>query len=427
MLLKRTLLAGVCACFVLPVWADFSPPSPSTPALLISHNERQKVEASLTSFIEKVWAESPAIKAAKEVIQVALAHEEGADQPLYNPSLVLDAERSQVNTTVIGFNQTLDWGDRRDAQRLVANKQVLMAQSKLQQTKQKVAIETLTALAKYNTAHQMQALGLRRTELMKGFIDTVKQRQFAGDMGALEGALAQVTYSEAIMQQAALDSQLAEAGAALQSVTGLSLAQWPLLPNTLAAPPEQVDEGWLNRLPDLKVLRHRLEMLKARVAVLERETSTTPTVGVRAGREGSEALLGVTLEIPLLVRNDFKAGVRAASYEVRVEQQQYQEAYRRAKASLEGSLARYQNTTRAWQIWLNEGQTAQHEQAYLLEKMWQAGELTATDYLIQAKQNLETQKAATELMGEVWQAAMVWLDASGKTLDWLNMNADTSK
>jgi len=412
-LFKRFFLVGVCTCFIgfMPsVWAE---------------NLFKVQPNSLAYFIEKVWRDSPEVQAAEFSIEVVRARVEGADQPLYNPNLVLDAQRSDVNTALVGFNQTLDWSDRGDALRLVANKQFLMAQAALAQVKKSVATDTLMALARYEAVKNMQALELRRTELMRGFIETVKQRQLAGDMGALEVALAQVTYSEALMKQAAMDSQVAEAKAYLQRVTGLVDYAWPALPMALSALPEIVEFVALEQLPELVKLRYQIAVAKAQVLVVESATRVAPTLGVRAGQEGSDTLLGLSLEIPLFVRNDFKAGVRAASYETLVAEQQYQTAYRRAQAQLKGSLERYQNTRYAWNIWLTEGQEAQFEQERVLDKMWQAGELSATDYLIQAKQSIETQKAATELMGEVWQSAIMWLDVSSQLEKWLGLVSST--
>jgi cobalt-zinc-cadmium efflux system outer membrane protein len=57
----------------------------------------------------------------------------------------------------------------------------------------------------------------------------------------------------------------------------------------------------------------------------------------------------------------------------------------------------------------------------LLDQMWQAGELSVTDYLIQAKQNIDTQEAATALMGEARQAHFAWLAASNQVEDWLGL------
>ena len=420
MFLNRVFCAGVCVCLALPAWAITALEFKETP-LLISANGAQKVDLSLQTFMQQVWSESPAMQGAQAVIEAARARAEGAGRPLYNPDLELEAERTDINTTSIGFSQTLDWSDKRGALTHIADQEVQAATAELWNTRQRIAVETLDALARYFTAREMQALALRRSQLMKGFIDTVKQRQAAGDMGALEGTLAQVTYSEALMQQAASESELAEAEAALQAVTGLDLAVWPQLPSELAPPPEQVDAALLQSLPALAVLRNRMEAAKARVRLAEREGRADPTIGIRVGRENTETLLGLSLEIPLFVRNNFKAEVRAASHEAVAEELAYRDVYRRAKARLDGSLGRFQNTTRAWRAWVAAGQQAHREQISLLEKMWQAGELTATDFLIQAKQNIDTQSAATALMGEVWQAAIGWLDASGQVGEWLGI------
>jgi len=215
----------------------------------------------------------------------------------------------------------------------------------------------------------------------------------------------------------------------LQAVTGLALglelAHWPQLPSELAPPPEQVDSALLQSLPALTVLRSRMESAKARIRLAEREGRADPTIGIHAGREGSETLLGLSLEIPLFVRNNFKAEVRVASHEAVGEELVYRDAHRRAKARLDGSLGRFQNTTRAWRAWVATGQQAHREQMNLLEQLWQAGELTATDFLIQAKQNIDTQVAATTLMGEVWQAAITWLDASAQVEEWLGIATQT--
>jgi len=431
MFIRKCLLAGAFASLVLPVWVTAAPVSQKVVSelkerpLSISASSAQKTDPLLQGFIQQVWAESPAIQGAVAAVDAARARAEGAGRPLYNPGLALDVERTAINTTSIGFNQTLDWSDKQEAQTGIANQEVKATVAALSETRQRIAVETLGALAQYFTAQEMRILALRRSQLMKGFVDTVKQRQEAGDMGALDGTLAQVTYSEALMQQAASESDQAEAEAALQAVTGLDLNHWPQLPGELALPPERVDSTLLQFLPALAVLRSRMEAARGRIRLAEREGRADPTIGFRAGRDDADTLLGMSFEIPLFVRNNFKAEVLAASHEAVGEELLYRDAYRRAKARLEGSLGRFNNTTRAWRAWVATGQQAHREQMNLLEQMWQAGELTATDFLIQAKQNIDTQAAATALKGEVWQAAMGWLDASGQVGDWLGITPVT--
>ncbi|MCF6217628.1 MAG: TolC family protein [Gammaproteobacteria bacterium] len=418
MLFKKYLSAGVFACLVLPVWAVPSPERPLS-TLTISADVAQLVDPSLQVFIQQVWLDSPTIQGAQAAIEAARARVDGADRPLYNPALELEAERTDVNTASIGFRQTLDWGDKRLAKTRMAHSAVRFAEAEFITQRQQVAVEALEALAHYFTAREMQMLSMQRSQLMKGFLDTVQQRQAAGDMGALEGTLAHVTYSEALMKQAARESELAEAEAALRAVTGFDHVNWPPLPRQLAAPPKRIDPALLQSLPALAVLRSRMELAKSRIGLAESQGQSDPTIGFRAGREGSERLLGLTLEIPLFVRNNFKAGVRAASYDAVVEELAYHDAHRRAKARLEGTLGRFHNTARAWAAWVTNGKQAHRQQMSLLEQLWQAEELTATDYLIQAKQNIDTQTAATRLMGEVWRAAISWLDASAQVETWL--------
>ncbi|NOX75422.1 MAG: TolC family protein, partial [Gammaproteobacteria bacterium] len=347
---------------------------------------------------------------------------EGADKPLHNPALAVDAQRTNINTTTFGLSQTLDWSDKRGAFVDIAEQELKAAESGFRETRQRVAVEAFEALVRYFTAHEMQTLAMRRSELMKGFIDAVEQRRAAGDLGALDVTLAQVVYSEALMAQASSESERAEAKADLLAVSGLAADRWPQLPNELAPPPRQADPALLENLPQLAVLRNRMDAARARIKLAQRQGRVDPTLGIRAGREASENLLALSIEIPLFVRNNFKTVARAASQDAVVEEQIYRDAHRRARAQLNGALSRFENTSRAWRNWAATGQQALHRQMSLLEQMWQAGELTATDFLIQAKQNIDTQTTATTLMGDVWQSAIGWLAASGQIESWLGLS-----
>jgi cobalt-zinc-cadmium efflux system outer membrane protein len=420
MSLKRVLCAGVCACLALPAWAFVAPDYQGIP-LSISDKGVQNIDPSLRDFIEEVWSESPAVQSAQAGLDAARAHAAGAGKALHNPVLELEAERTDINTTSVGFSQTLDWSDKRGALIGVAQQEIQAAQANLQQVRQRVAVETLLALVDYFNAAEMRSLALRRSQLMKGFVDTVKQRHLAGDVESLEVTFAQVAYSEALMAQATSEGELAVAEADLQAASGVAMAQWPRLPAELAPPPETADLSLLDALPHLAALRSQVEVARARIRVAEREGRVDPTFGVRVGREDSETLLGLSVEIPLFVRNNYRAAIRAASYESVEEEQGYRHAYQNAKARLSGALGRFENSRRAWQAWALTGQQAHREQIILLEKMWRAGELTATDFLIQAKQNIDTLIAVTSLKGEVWRAAIAWLEASGQVERWLGL------
>ncbi len=409
---KTALCAGLCLCVTLPIWAE-TESAAEVAALPIS-------TPALPAFIQRVWSESPAVQGARAALDAARARAAGADRPLHNPMLELDAEQTGVNTTSLGLSQTIDWSDKRGALVRIADQDVQAAEAQLREIRQHTAAETLGALADLSTAREMRALAQRSSQLMKAFFDTVQKRQAAGDIAALDVTLAQVAYSEALMEQAASESRLAEAEAALQAVTGLTAQSWPQLPENLVPVPQSADPALLDTLPELAVLRSRMEAAKGRIALARKQGKIDPTIGIRAGREESDELLGLSIGIPLFVRNNYREEVRAAAHDAAAAEQAWRDARRRAAARLNAALGRFNSTSHAWQVWRAGGRQAQREQMELLEQMWQAGELTATDFLIQAKQNIDTQATATMLLNEVWQSAIAWLAASGQIEPWLD-------
>jgi cobalt-zinc-cadmium efflux system outer membrane protein len=61
----------------------------------------------------------------------------------------------------------------------------------------------------------------------------------------------------------------------------------------------------------------------------------------------------------------------------------------------------------------------------MLDRLWQAGELNTTDYLVQLKQALGTEASAIDQRGRMWQAWATWLAASGQADQWLNLAGET--
>lgn len=426
MFFYRLFCAGVCACLMFPAWAEIAPEYSQAPSSSSNYSARD-ASPSLQVFILQILKESAAVQQAQAAIDAATARADGAGKPLHNPTLELDAERTDTNTATVGISQTIDWSNKQGAISKIAALELQETKANLLEVRQSIAVETLDALARYYTVSEMRVLALRRSQLMKEFIDAVKQRHRAGDIGALDVSLAQVAYSDALMAQATSESGLAEAEAALKAVSGLDLTQWPQMPTKLVPPPESADPSLLESLPELAVLRSRIQAAKARINLAERKGRVDPTIGVRAGREGTGNLVGITLEIPLFARNNYQTEIQAASYDVIIEERAYRNAYQRAYAHLEGSLGRYINTSRAWHAWITTGKQAHADQMSLLNSMWQAGELDAADFLIQAKQNIDTQIAATTLLGEAWQSAIAWLKASGQVSQWLGISNDFSK
>lgn len=407
-------VAGMLACWTSAALAVEAPE--------ITSSKNEMSIDRLGELVRRIQEENPAVRAAQAALETARAQQDAADQPLHNPTLELGVENAAVMSAAAGFNQTIDWGDKRGARTQIASAELAAAAAELTTARRRVAVEVLTALSHYQSARELRKLAVRRTRLMQEFAETTERRLSAGDVNRLDAALARATHSQARIEQGRADAALIEAEAALRAVSGFALAQWPNLPDQLPqSSGDRAIDQILAELPELTVLQRLTDAARARVELARRERRSDPTIGVRAGREGDDALLGLRLEIPLFVRNSFQAEVQVASQGALKVEQDFFEARRRAEARLEGAKARYRAAAAVWKDWREADQSALVEQVELLERLWRAGELSATDYLIQAKQNVDTQVSAAELAGDLWQAAIAWLEASGQVESWLGL------
>ena len=111
----------------------------------------------------------------------------------------------------------------------------------------------------------------KRSQLMQRFTQTVQKRYQAGDMRALDVALATLAESEALMQQASINNVLADSVSALQAVSGTNLTRYPVVPDSFPADALLADKAALLRqLPTLKLLQIQIQLASAQVQLAKK-------------------------------------------------------------------------------------------------------------------------------------------------------------
>jgi len=403
MFTKLFCMTGLCACLVL---------SPLQVANAMSQ---------LGNWTGQVMMDHPAIQAADAALVAARARADAADQPLYNPQLEFEYEDSDTQTTAGGISQAIDWADKRGARASVAENELRMAEAGRAAIRESLAAEILSALAGHATAVAQQELGEQRSELMERFGGLAERRRKAGDLAQVELDLAKLAVAEARFQQASVTAAEIQSLQALIALTGRNAGHWPLFPAGL---PEltlqQLDrEALLQSLPALRKSLARVAAARATVQLRSRERRPDPTITLRAGEEDSDSLTGINLSIPLFIRNTLSAEVDVASAELLQAERDANDLYRRSRAQLEAAGLVYQVSRSAWQVWESTGAVSLGGQIKLLQRLWQAGEINTTNYLVQLKQALDTRTSAIEQRGRMWQAWIDWLLASGQVESWL--------
>ena len=380
-------------------------------------------QPALASWVGAVLDTNPRARAAQSALDAAQARERAADQPLYNPELEVEYEDASDVTKTLGLSQAIDWSDKRGARTRVATLERERLVAGLAGVRQELAAELLTALADYHTADELLTLAEQRRALMQRFLKLTEQRRQAGDLGQVELDLARLAATESSLQWARLRGIRAQAEQALRAIADRGAVGWPTLPDIpgLARLDDSQLDVLLEQLPALRAARAQMAMARAAVEVSRRQRRADPTFGLRGGREGEENLLGLSLSIPLHLRNTFTAEVDVANADAIQVEQDAQDRYRRSRARLIATAQRFEISRTAWDDWLQTGQGSLESQTQLLERLWRAGELSTSDYLVQLKQTLDTRTAAVELRGSLWQAWFEWLAASGKTESWPGM------
>ncbi len=397
-------LAGVCA-------------AESTQSL-----PENTVQNDLATFVRQVVDTHPSVSAARAALDASSAYEAAAGRPLYNPELEFEAEDTDVETRTVGISQTIDWGGKRRARLTVAEAERRSVEADFTAVRWQVSVGLLRALADYQTETDRRQLAEARATAMQEFADLSRQRFDSGDISQVEFDLAVLANSQARMQLATATAGVAESKQAVVNFVGrMPVTRWPSLDVELPPVPASGagPEELVLALPQVRAAQLNTEAASAKVNLRERERRVDPTLSLRGGKEGDDDLVALNVTIPLPLRNSYRYEVTAADAEFRQAKDVLSDVSRRAYSRFLGAKERYEIAQAAWQEWQDTGDVSLQSQDETLRRLWQAGEISTTDYLVQFKQTLDTGESALELRSALWRAWFEWMTASGHIKDWL--------
>jgi cobalt-zinc-cadmium efflux system outer membrane protein len=377
----------------------------------------------LANFVRSVVETNPRVQAARAAMQASRSRESAAGMPLYNPELAADYESAVDDTWEVGIGQTFDWSGKRKAREQVAASDRQASEANYEAVRRTVVVDLLSGLAAFQTGKQRYSLATEQAGIMKDFADLAQRRFGAGDLNQVEADLATLASIDAQIQLATIAADLAEATQMVRSLTLASASdQWPAIQSDLplAASINDPQQFVLN-LPEIQVAQRQLDAANAAIVMRESEQKPDPTLSLRGGREDDSTLIGINLSIPLYIRNNFKFEVSAAVAERDQFQQVFDDQVRHAYARLLSASERYQLSRDAWEGWRQIGETSLQRQVDLLKRLWEAGELSTTDYLVQIRQTLDTRASALDLELTLWNAWFEWLAATGQADNWLGL------
>lgn len=383
---------------------------------------------ALRSAVQHIWQSSPDIEAARADLYAAQARARAAAQPIYNPTLSLDAENADVDRRTVGISLALDVSGKRVARASQSDAEVRVSEAGYNLLRRDVASRWLKAWSTTSLAQKQSALGRRRLALMQRFDALAAQRLAVGDISSPERDLAGLALGEAQIQQATLVGNEAAARASLMAISGEQAAPLPPVPEALSPPVESITASDPDALPEMDQARARQASTEAGVLVARRARRSDPTVSLTGGQVRSgpmhDRVIGVSVSIPLPVLNSGRAEVDAAQADADADAATAAVRARQfsVRAGLQEAKARYAALRVAGVAFRDGRAAAFEERTTLLEKLWNAGEISTSDYLVQLRQSLDTAMSGVALESQTWQGWFDYLTAAGRLTDWLDGN-----
>lgn len=379
----------------------------------------------LVAAVQAVWETNPAVRAAQAKLDAAQARTQAAERPLYNPTLELGAENADTERRSIGISQAIDWSGKRRARATVADAQADAVTAECDQVRQQIGLEWLGGWVRTQAAVEQVALGQQRLAALEQFASLAERRFNAGDINTIERDLAGLALQEARAQQAELLADQASAHQTLMAI-GANLDTLPELPE--GVPPMAIaSPAMIDGLPELRQARAEAEAAQAKIGVAEKERKPDSTLMFSGGtvKAGpfTDHLVGLSVSIPLFVRNTYSAEVVATRSEWDQADSLYRDRLKRAEARVQQMTVSYNALREAWAAWQHSRVSPLAERAALLQRLWDAGELSTADYLVQLKQTIDTELTARGLRARLWQAWFDWLAASGTFAPWIGQSA----
>ena len=382
----------------------------------------------LRTSIEAAWVRHPLSAATDATLDAAQARSEAAAQPLYNPEVEVNADDEGPDRTVTaGIGLTLDLSGKRKARSSAAAAQLDTVTAEARLRRRDFAQAWLNAWAAKTAAEHRVSLASQRVALMTRFADLADRQLKVGDISSLDRDLAWLARDEASADLASLLAELASAQEALQRVdTDTPGTARPGFPNAASLPETGDPTVAVETLPEWVLGQAGADFAEAQVRVAERERVADPTVTLRGGSielaDGvRDGMFGLSISVPLFVRNSYRAEVAAAKADARVAAADLARLRLELDARAARTAATYGAIHKSWQQWQRSPGTEVERRATLLERLWRAGELSTSDYLLQLKQTLDTALAGADLEGRLWSSYTDYLAATDQLEDWLGL------
>ncbi len=360
----------------------------------------------------------PGIVAIKEKMNAAVSNFSGSSKPIYNPGISTDVEREgNSNNYRIGITQAFDWQDKVAVRKTHAAFKLQAAKASYQLAVQNQIADSLAALVSLQADGRQAVLAREQEAQLDTMLTWVNQRQKSGDVGQIDAELTVLGLTQRLNVTAAAEASLKKAKArvdtALPGLTNdlriIPESFWTRVVDMSKSANSASEINWLEDHPVVLLAKADWEKTKTIAKQVKQDANPDPTVGLNAGKVGNNNVLGLSVSIPLTIRNNYSSELKAARQEALSAEAEYYSLRRQQKGLIESSLSVlqvYQSRVDRWRQLMN-GRGGRGGQ--LINQQWRSGDLSTPEYLLVMQQISESLSAGIELEKQFKLARIDWL------------------
>ncbi len=406
--------------------------------LLMAVGSAQAQTGTLT--LRDAWSlaeeANPTLRAAQAGLAAAEGEARDAGRLLHgNPELSIErtrrtspqAEGFDVRTreSAVGLSQTFEIAGQRVHRSAAAQRELEAVRTEVVETRARIRGEVEQAFFQALALQGRVAAEQENLELAADAAAAIGKRVAAGEDSRLDGNLAKVEAERARNQWATSIEQLAEARAKLAGLIQLPADRFPEVAGDLRATrPGYTLPALLASLPQrsrLRVLEHREEAARSRLALERASVFPDVTVGITSAREGPQefrervSTLSVTVPLPLFRRND--AGIGRAMTELTRAQIERQAAIRDGEAQVRSLWERLNSLEARVRRMSDSVLASLDENLSLSTKAYRAGEIGIVQLVLVNRQVLDARRDYLDALTEFLQARIALEQAAGWPTD----------
>jgi cobalt-zinc-cadmium efflux system outer membrane protein len=342
---------------------------------------------------------NPAVIEARELLNSSAFKAKSLNQPIYNPNLETSYEREgDGNNYSIGFSQTIDLNDKKSINENIGKLSYIADQNRLKAIFEQTKADALTALIKWQFAQKNAVLAFEQERQLQRLLTIVDEKKSAGILEPLDVELIYLNLSKTLISISENQIKLKETEVKIKELLPDWTPEKVVIPvNGLGLSNYRIDPNWIVQHPVVELAKTEWKVKQISTRLIEKTSKADPTIGLSAGKNDRENIVGITFSMPLNIRNNYSDEIKASYSETLAAEAKFQSVYRQqtfvAKANYE-SLSTSKKYFEQWRT-LTAGRA--DNSAKLLNVSWESGDISTSDYLTGLSQRADGLYSGIEL------------------------------